>query len=71
MPLNTFGGMNTEHDTIPVSIRLEPEQIARIDELAAKTYRRRSDILRMAVDLVLSHEGCAACPPAPAGKEAA
>ena len=39
-----------------VSVRLSPEQVSRLDELAGATYRRRSDLIRLAVDSLITAE---------------
>jgi predicted transcriptional regulator len=44
---------NTETNAEPVTVRLPGETIARLDEMASRTYRKRSDLLRLAVDTML------------------
>lgn len=41
---------------VTVSVRLSPEQVSRLDELAGTTYRRRSDLIRLAVDSLITAE---------------
>jgi predicted transcriptional regulator len=56
-----------ESNAEPVTVRLPSETIARLDEMAKRTYRKRSDLLRMGADLILA-EG-AEVATAEAGKE--
>lgn len=41
-------------EDVMVSARLRPDQVRSLDELAEKTYRRRSDLIRLAVDTILA-----------------
>jgi len=44
----------TQETNEPVTVRLPGETIARLDEMARRTYRKRSDLLRMGADLILA-----------------
>jgi predicted transcriptional regulator len=42
-----------EDNSIPVTFRLPVEIIGQLDEMARRTFRKRSDLLRFAVDNIL------------------
>ncbi|HRQ87332.1 MAG TPA: ribbon-helix-helix domain-containing protein [Bacteroidia bacterium] len=52
-----------ESADVAVTVRLRPEQIQQLDELASKTYRRRSDLIRMAVDALTRDKAAGVFPP--------
>ena len=60
-----------EPGEVAISARLRPEQVRGLDELAARTYRRRSDILRMAVDAILQADAAGTLFPAEADPDLA
>jgi predicted transcriptional regulator len=43
----------TQETSEPVTVRLPSETIAKLDDMAKRTYRKRSDLLRLAVDAML------------------
>lgn len=47
-----------EQESIAVTIRFEPDQIARLDELAKRTFRKRPDLIRLAVQQILNADNC-------------
>lgn len=49
--LNTLAYM--DDNSVPVTFRLPEETVAQLDEMARRTFRKRADLIRLAVDSIL------------------
>ena len=62
--------MANEEATVGIALRIPESDLARLDEMASRTFRSRSDLIRLAIDKVLN-EGAEVSTAAEAGKEVA
>lgn len=42
-----------DDNSVPVTFRLPEETVAQLDEMARRTFRKRADLIRLAVDSIL------------------
>ena len=47
--------IETPEPGTPVTFRIDADTIARLDEMARRTFRKRSDLLRLAVENLLEN----------------
>ena len=46
--------MANEETTVGIALRIPESDLARLDEMACRTFRSRSDLIRLAIDKVLN-----------------